>query len=119
MQTCSYGSSTCWISMVAMYLGWWLLASALLTFTWNKVIAHLTKVKPVLYWQSLLFVATLSVFIVPRAYWKIQCARTNHCYNKTHCCSTHKNCRNKCKDTCKGKTECPHHKANSEDMKKS
>jgi hypothetical protein len=47
---------------------WWLVASTLLFFTWNKVIVFLTELKAVKLWQALLFVATVAVLCYPRKY---------------------------------------------------
>lgn len=45
---------------------WWVGASALLYFSWNKVVATLTTAKQAKFWQALLIVATLAAFCAPR-----------------------------------------------------
>jgi hypothetical protein len=53
---------------VLICVGWWLVASTLLFFTWNKVIVFLTGLKEVKLWQALLFVATIAILCYPRKY---------------------------------------------------
>jgi hypothetical protein len=86
MQTCAYGNGCCIMSIV-MFLVWWLVAAALLWMTWNRVIASLTKVKAVKYWQALLFIATMCALVAPRAYMmkKMACMRGHHCNQCHHC----------------------------------
>jgi len=60
------GYSGCWFTAIGCVLLWWFVASALLFYTWNRVIASLGNVKKATFWQALLLVATLSVFCAPR-----------------------------------------------------
>ena len=53
-----------------LVFAWGLGLSALLMFTWNKVICEQGNWKPVRYWQALLVVATVLAFIVPKYYMK-------------------------------------------------
>ncbi len=76
MNTCGYGPQ-CWVSCILICLGWLLASSGLLYFTWNKVIAEVTKMKQVKYWQALLFLATVCALCAPRAYMK-----KGHCFGK-------------------------------------
>ena len=56
--------------MLGCVIGWWLLVSALLFVTWNKVIVMLAGLKKVRYWHALLVVATLCAFCLPHHYKK-------------------------------------------------
>ena len=56
-----------WLKVIICIV-WWLVASTLLFFTWNKVIVFLTGLKEVKLWQALLFVATIAVFCYPKKY---------------------------------------------------
>ena len=62
MKTCSTGCA----GTIIIGLLWLLASSGLLFLTWNKVIAELTKLKKVKYWQALLVVATICMFCIPR-----------------------------------------------------
>jgi hypothetical protein len=46
-------------------LVWWLVASALLTLTWNKVLREFRTVKALRFTQALMIVATLIAFVAP------------------------------------------------------
>jgi hypothetical protein len=83
--SCAYGV-TCWLTALAFFLAWWLLASALLWLTWNRVIGGVAKVKQAKFWQALVLVATLCVFAVPRLYMMKQCGK-GHC--RSHCSQSH------------------------------
>jgi hypothetical protein len=72
----------CWLTGIACFVAWWLIASGLLFLTWNKVISAVYKVKTVKYWQVLLLVATICCFVAPRA-WMNRCG-SSHCH-KQHC----------------------------------
>jgi hypothetical protein len=67
--------------MLLMYVGWWIIASILLFFTWNKVISFISSWKEVKFWQVLLFVATVSFFCSSKKHMgchKKSCYKTCH-----------------------------------------
>jgi hypothetical protein len=64
-----HASGYCWGKLL-IFTGWWLIASALIFFSWNKVIAVLFKMKQAKYWQALLVIATLSIFCAPKYFGK-------------------------------------------------
>lgn len=63
---CSHYGAGCPIGMIISVIAWWLVASALLYFTWNHVVAALTSAKQAKFWHALLVVATLAAFCAPR-----------------------------------------------------
>ncbi|MGE4233134.1 MAG: hypothetical protein AB7F43_07380 [Bacteriovoracia bacterium] len=109
--------SGCWVTTLLMGLGWLLFASALLTVTWNKVIAaHFSKIKTAKYWQALLLIFTVVALCAPRCYLRSRCTRGQHCAYASSSCCQKKDCKDKdcksCDDCDEGKTggECPHKK---------
>jgi hypothetical protein len=88
----------CWVGAVLVGLAWWLVASGLLTLTWNKVVCAFAKTKQARYWQALLLVATVCVLCLPRHY--MQRRQMMHCGWGHGCCHHH------CGDEHKGK--CPY-----------
>ena len=54
----------------AYCVGWWLVASALLWLTWNRVIGALFKTKAAQFWQAALLIATICVMCAPRYYMR-------------------------------------------------
>lgn len=62
--SCPLGG-TCWLSCILLCAGWLLVSSALLYYSWNKVVCALTSMKKVKYWQPLLVLATISVLCMP------------------------------------------------------
>ncbi|MBI3533862.1 MAG: hypothetical protein HY072_00025 [Deltaproteobacteria bacterium] len=95
MNTATCPLAHCWGYCVLSCIAWWLIASALLYFTWNKVIAYIVSLKKVRFWQALLFVAMLCVFCAPRYYLA---HKTWH--------------GQKCSDS-SGKTPCPYENSNN------
>ena len=65
MTGCWDCSSGCWTICILCAIGWWLIASALLFLSWNRVIAAIANVKQVKYWHVLLIVLTLVVLCAP------------------------------------------------------
>ena len=65
-QSCAL-TSCCWLTCTLVVLAWWLVASALLLATWNKVVKAFFNVKAAKYPQPLLLVGTLIVFALPIA----------------------------------------------------
>ena len=62
MLSCSSGCAVTCVGIAAL---WILASSALLMFTWNKVITDIFKFKAVKFWQALLVVFTLGVMCLP------------------------------------------------------
>jgi hypothetical protein len=93
MVACILSPHGCWVLCLLSVVGWWLVASGLLFFTWNKVIAALTSAKQARFWQALLVVATLFVFCVPR--YMAQRGHSKYSASCQHSC-------------CQKKGSCPH-----------
>jgi len=87
------GHGPCAVTMIAFALGWLLLASTLVWLSWNRVIAQLTKVKQLRFWQPMLVIATVAVLVGP---W---CAMKGkrHCGDH-HGCEKSENCPYDAKD---------------------
>ena len=90
-----WNNECCWVTCLFMFLGWWLLASALLFFTWNKVIAALAPVRSAKFWQAVLVVATLVAFCGPRYVMKYKryyggCQISQQAKMKADCPKCHK-----------------------------
>lgn len=84
--TCAYGPG-CWVTASLIVIAWWLIASALLWMTWNKIIVAMTKAKAAKYPQALLLLATISfVICLPKWY-----SKRHHGYGG-RCCD-HSDCR--------------------------
>jgi len=62
--TCAFGG-TCVLSCIALCLGWLLASSALVYYTWNKVICTVTSLKKMKYWQPFLLLVTICVLLLP------------------------------------------------------
>ena len=58
---CSSGGGCSMICCILWGLGWWLVASLLLSFCWNKVVTALVTVKEMKFWHALIIVATLAI----------------------------------------------------------
>ncbi len=54
-----------WLWSLGMALVWWLVASVLVYYTWNRVVTKVINVRPVGFWGAFLFVATLAVLCGP------------------------------------------------------
>ncbi|MGZ3697876.1 MAG: hypothetical protein ACXWPM_08290 [Bdellovibrionota bacterium] len=85
MSHCAYGSGSCgWYFLcAAVAVAWWLIGSALLWQTWNKVIKVQFAVKPAKYWHAVLLIGTIGFLCcLPRAM-----SRRNHCehHEKGNC----------------------------------
>lgn len=69
-------------------VAWWLITSALLMATWNKVVCHLSKLKKVKFKMALLFVATLGFLFYGPKYMLYKSKSYHHkasyCPSKTH-----------------------------------
>lgn len=74
---------SCWPTCVAMGVAWWLIASALLFATWNKVLVPLFAFKKGKFWQALLLLTTVIVLCIPCASKK-GCPRAGKC-ESGHC----------------------------------
>jgi hypothetical protein len=64
------GGPSCIATCIGIALAWLLVASGLLFLTWNRVVGAVAKVKPVKYWQALLFLVTVGVLFAPCAAMK-------------------------------------------------
>lgn len=78
MEHCTWN---CW----GLAVLWILLTTAFVKLAWNLVVCHVTKLKPLKYWQVLLFLGALILLSLPRQVMK----------HHGHSC-------------CKSKTECEH-----------
>src|SRR4051812_38683759 len=91
--SCHIGSS-CMLMSVGLMAVWWLVASALLRQTWNRVVVVLmNKAKPASYCQALLLLATVVALMAPACYLK---RKAMHCDHHQAChklmdCSHHEN----------------------------
>lgn len=63
---CNYASHSCSWMPILFAFTWIFLTSSLTWLTWNRVVADLTRMKPVAYWQALLFVTTIFAFAAPK-----------------------------------------------------
>jgi hypothetical protein len=79
--------------MVGGALLWLVVASGLLMYTWNTVIAHLFHSKKVSYLQALLFLATVFVLCVPKHMML------------NHACGNHMQCHDRSSSEYEGKDE--------------
>jgi hypothetical protein len=77
---------------ILCFLVWGSIASILLFYTWNHVIAHITKLKKVKFYHAVLVVLTIAVFCAPKHNMK------KHRYGKGYA-SCEKQCSGK---QCKG-----------------
>ncbi|MBI4925126.1 MAG: hypothetical protein HY843_04305 [Bdellovibrio sp.] len=102
MNTATCPLAHCWGYCFLSCIAWWLIASALLYFTWNKVIAYIVSLKKIQFWQALLFVAMLCVFCAPRYYFahKTWHGQKHHCSDSS------------------GKTPCPYENSNNTNEQK-
>lgn len=94
--SCSFGPGCCLVSL-GLFVIWWLLASSLLWFTWNRVVAELFKVKEAKWWQALVLIATVMVLAAPCCMMRNRSMRG--------CCPIHDSM---------NKEDCPYAKAGSE-----
>jgi len=65
MNGCWDCSPGCWAICIFCAIGWWLIASGLLLWSWNSVVAAIANVKKIKYWHALLVVLTLAVLCGP------------------------------------------------------
>ena len=80
---CSLG---CWASCILGAIGWWLIASALLFLSWNRVIAAIANVKKVKYWHVLLVVLSLAVLCAPLCWRGDRCEVRRGCHKDGNDC---------------------------------
>ncbi len=82
---CSTSCYSIWCG-VLWGLGWWVLASALVMITWNKVITVVTVAKNMKIWHALLVVATIAMLWGPMM-CASKCSSFRNCTSDTWQCS--------------------------------
>jgi len=95
-----------WNNAIVCLAIWAVVTSTLLFFTWNEVIAHVTKLKKIKFIHAILVIATLAALCAPKFYAKMRMKHhSSHYKSGKHECSHYKG----------DKSQCPYHKKNIKD----